>query len=48
MARWPMMRQIVGAFAKFERAILRERTRNGLDTARKEGRGKPAPKTQDA
>jgi len=28
----------VGAFAEFERAMLHERTRNGLDAARKEGR----------
>jgi len=33
-----MMMQIVGAFAEFERAMLRERTRNGLDAARKAGR----------
>src|SRR5208337_2982235 len=33
-----MMMQIVGTFAEFERAMLRERTRNGLDAARKEGR----------
>jgi DNA invertase Pin-like site-specific DNA recombinase len=33
-----MMMQMVGAFAEFERAMLRERTRNGLNTARKEGR----------
>src|ERR1700730_1815602 len=33
-----MMMQMVGAFAKFERAILRERTKAGLDAARKEGR----------
>lgn len=33
-----MMMQIVGAFAEFERAMLRERTRNVLDAARKEGR----------
>jgi len=33
-----MMMQIVGAFAEFERAMLRDRTRNGLDAARKEGR----------
>ena len=32
------MMQMVGAFAEFERAILRERTRTGLDAARKEGR----------
>jgi DNA invertase Pin-like site-specific DNA recombinase len=33
-----LMMQIVGSFAEFERAMLRERTRNGLDAARKEGR----------
>jgi DNA invertase Pin-like site-specific DNA recombinase len=33
-----MMMQIVGAFAEFERAMLRERTRHGLIAARKEGR----------
>ena len=33
-----MMMQIVGAFAEFERAMLRERTHNGLDAARMEGR----------
>ena len=33
-----MMMQIVGSFAEFERAMLRERTKNGLDAARKEGR----------
>ncbi len=33
-----MMMQIVGAFAEFERAMLRERTCSGLDAARKEGR----------
>ncbi|WP_369831632.1 recombinase family protein [Nitrosovibrio sp. Nv4] len=32
------MMQIVGAFAEFERAMLRERTRNGLDASRQEGR----------
>lgn len=32
------MMQIIGSFAEFERAILRERTKNGLITARKEGR----------
>ena len=30
--------QIVGSFAEFERAMLRERTCNGLNAARKEGR----------
>lgn len=33
-----MMMQIVGSFAEFERAMLRERTRNGLLAARSEGR----------
>ncbi len=33
-----MMMQMVGAFAEFERAMLRERTRAGLESARKEGR----------
>jgi hypothetical protein len=32
--------QMVEAFAEFERAILRERTRTGLDAARKEGRNR--------
>jgi DNA invertase Pin-like site-specific DNA recombinase len=33
-----MMMQIVGTFAEFERAMLRERTRTGLIAARKQGR----------
>ena len=33
-----MMMQIVGAFAEFEREMLKERTRNGIEAARKEGR----------
>jgi len=33
-----MMMQIVGSFAEFERAMLRERTKSGLNAARKEGR----------
>lgn len=33
-----MMMQIVGTFAEFERAMLRERTRSGLDAARTQGR----------
>jgi DNA invertase Pin-like site-specific DNA recombinase len=44
-----MMMQIVGTFAEFERAMLRERTRNGLDVARKQGRvggRRPKLKTQ--
>jgi DNA invertase Pin-like site-specific DNA recombinase len=33
-----MIMHVVGAFAEFERAVIRERTRVGLDIARKEGR----------
>ena len=33
-----MMMQMVGAFAEFERAMLRERTKAGLESARNEGR----------
>jgi DNA invertase Pin-like site-specific DNA recombinase len=33
-----MMMQMVGSFAEFERAMLRERTRNGMNEARKAGR----------
>src|SRR5665811_1008758 len=33
-----MMMQIIGSFAEFERAMLRERTRNGLVSAREQGR----------
>ncbi len=33
-----MMMQMVGAFAEFERSMLRERTKAGLDSARREGR----------
>lgn len=38
-----MMMQMVGAFAEFERAMLKERTKAGLDAARKDGRigGRP-------
>jgi DNA invertase Pin-like site-specific DNA recombinase len=38
-----MLMQIVGSFAEFEREMLRERTRNGLNAARKQGRigGRP-------
>src|SRR5437879_10464884 len=32
-----MMMQMVGAFAEFERAMLKERTKAGLDAAREEG-----------
>src|ERR1700693_139290 len=33
-----MMMQMVGAFAEFERAMLKERTKAGLDAAREDGR----------
>ncbi len=33
-----MMMQMIGSFADFERAMLRERTRAGLESARSEGR----------
>src|SRR5438552_10081135 len=38
-----MMMQMVGAYAEFERSMLRERTKAGLDSARREGRigGRP-------
>ena len=43
-----MMMQIVGSFAEFERAMLRERTQHGLISARKEGRiGGRKPKLTD-
>ena len=43
-----MMMQMVGAFAEFERAMLRERTRAGLIAAREEGRiGGRRPKLSD-
>lgn len=33
-----MMMQILGAFAEFERAMIRERTRAGLEAAKSQGR----------
>jgi len=43
-----MMMQMVGAFADFERAMLKERTKAGLDAAREEGRiGGRRPKLSD-
>jgi DNA invertase Pin-like site-specific DNA recombinase len=33
-----MMMQMIGTFAEFERAMLQERTQNGLKEARKQGR----------
>lgn len=43
-----MMMQIVGSFAEFEREMLKQRTRSGLDAARKEGRvGGRRPKLKE-
>ena len=44
-----MMMQMLGAFAEFERQILKERTKAGLDAARKAGRigGRPSKLTTD-
>lgn len=39
-----MMMQMLGAFAEFERAMIRERTRAGLASARKHGRVGGRPK----
>jgi DNA invertase Pin-like site-specific DNA recombinase len=38
-----MMMQMVGSFAEFERAMLRERTKAGLEATRRDGRigGRP-------
>ena len=38
-----MIMQMVGSFAEFERAMLKERTKAGVDAARKDGRigGRP-------
>src|SRR5260370_13832775 len=46
-----MMMQLVGAFAEFERSMLRERTKVGLEAARRDGRiggrrPKPTPPQQ--
>jgi DNA invertase Pin-like site-specific DNA recombinase len=42
-----MMMQMLGSFAEFERAMIRERTRAGLEAARAEGRvGGRKPKLQ--
>lgn len=44
-----MMAQMIGAFAEFEREMVRERTRSGLEAARKEGRvGGRKPKLTQA
>ena len=43
-----MMMQMVGAFAEFEREMIRERTKAGLEAARREGRvGGRKPKLRD-
>ena len=43
-----MMMQMVGSFAEFEREMIRERTRAGLDAARAEGRvGGRKPKLKE-
>lgn len=43
-----MMMQIVAAFAEFERAMLQERTRAGLEVARRQGRvGGRSPKLKE-
>ena len=44
-----MMMQMVRSFAEFERAMLRERTKIGLETARREGRigGRPPKLTRE-
>lgn len=36
--------QMVGSFAEFEREMIRQRTRAGLDLARLDGRGGRRPK----
>ena len=43
------MMQMVGAFAEFEREMIRERTRAGLQAAREQGRvgGRPPKLTQE-
>ena len=43
-----MMMQMVGSFAEFEREMIRERTKAGLDAARVEGHiGGRKPKLRD-
>lgn len=43
-----MMMQMVGAFAEFERAMIRERTRAGLAHAKREGRVGGRPRKLDS
>ena len=44
-----MMMRMVGAFAEFERAMIRERTKNGLEKARHQGKrlGRPRSLTEE-
>ncbi len=44
-----MMMQMIGAFAEFERSMIRERTREGLKAAKKKGKhlGRPASLTEE-
>lgn len=44
-----LMLQVVGAMAEFERSLIKERTRAGLDTARAQGRtgGRPSVMNDD-
>lgn len=44
-----LMLSMMGAFAEFERAVIRERQREGIELAKAEGRmkGRPAALTQD-
>lgn len=44
-----MMMHMIGSFAEFERDMIRERTRAGIDVAKKEGRigGRPKKLNQD-
>ncbi|GGW44678.1 DNA invertase Pin-like site-specific DNA recombinase [Streptomyces albaduncus] len=44
-----LMLQVVGAMAEFERSLIKERTRAGLDAARAQGRtgGRPAVMNDD-
>lgn len=43
-----MLLQMIGAFAEFERSMIRERTREGLKSARKRGRIGGRPKALSA
>lgn len=44
-----MMMQIIGSFAEFERSMIRERTKSGLEAARRQGRvgGRPPKLEQE-